>query len=276
MNASFYQEDGALLLPQGLCRGPWSYDHQHGGPPAALLCRALERWGEDSETWVLTRLTTDLFRPIPLRPCVVEVHPGRLGRRVQRLEGTLRIDGEILMSASALRVRRTHLDLPPPPPVLPDPTPSSCPRFSLDFFPWEEGYHQSFEGRLVRGTWGQGPLTLWTRLLADLVEGEAPSPWQRTVVIADAESGIAPPLDPASWWFLNPDLTLVLEREPLGPWIGLEAESRVSPIGTGVSESRLFDEVGTFGRSAQTLVVQPAPTPPVTRLAGPGPQAAGS
>jgi hypothetical protein len=36
--------DGARFVPTVLCRGPWSADAQHGGPPAALLARAVERF----------------------------------------------------------------------------------------------------------------------------------------------------------------------------------------------------------------------------------------
>jgi hypothetical protein len=255
---AYYERDGDTWIPSGLCRGPWSSEHLHGGPPAALLTRALERWGDDAGNWVLTRLTAEILRPIPFRPCKVEVTPRRLGRRVQRLGASLLVDGEPLLQISALRARRLDLDLPPAPGEdKPNPAPTSCPPFSFDFFPWEEGYHRSFDARLIGGTWGFGPVSLWTRLLVDVVAGESASPWQRVVAIADAESGIAPPLDPRRWAFLNPDLTVALHREPRGPWIGVAAQSRVDAQGTGLSESRLFDDAGTFGRAAQTLLVEP-------------------
>src|SRR5919108_4856364 len=47
MAASFYELDGARLLPTELTRGPWDPDAQHAGPPAALLGRAIERIGSE-------------------------------------------------------------------------------------------------------------------------------------------------------------------------------------------------------------------------------------
>ena len=40
--------------------------------------------------------------------------------------------------------------------------------------------------------------------------------------------------DPAAnrWAFINPDLTVYFERDPIGPWIALEAVTRLQPDGT--------------------------------------------
>ena len=39
MPGAFYEQDGDLLVPSELTRGPWDPDAQHAGPPAALLGR---------------------------------------------------------------------------------------------------------------------------------------------------------------------------------------------------------------------------------------------
>lgn len=258
---TYYEPDGGRFVPTGYCRGPWSYEHQHGGPPAALMVGLMEGWGEDASQWVIVRITNELFRPLPLKPCEVRVLPDRLNRRVQRLTATLEVDGETIMLMRALRMRRAALELPAVvPAAVPLPVrPEACPPFALDFFPWDEGYHRSFEGRHIEGTWGRGPLSLWTRLGVDVLPGQRPTPWQRVLTIADAESGIAPPLDPRRYWFLNPDLTVLLDREPEGEWIGIAAEARAHAVGTGVAEARIFDVRGTTGRSAQSLLVELAP-----------------
>src|SRR5206468_551060 len=47
MSEALFVLEGERFLPTELCRGPWSPDAQHGGPPAALLARAnLPPWGE--------------------------------------------------------------------------------------------------------------------------------------------------------------------------------------------------------------------------------------
>src|SRR3989442_1041655 len=49
MPDALFERDGARFVPSELCRGPWSPEAQHGGPPAALLARAAEPlppWGD--------------------------------------------------------------------------------------------------------------------------------------------------------------------------------------------------------------------------------------
>ena len=43
MSDAVFHLDGDLAVPSALARGPWSLDALHGGAPAALLARALER-----------------------------------------------------------------------------------------------------------------------------------------------------------------------------------------------------------------------------------------
>lgn len=262
IEGAYYQRDGDLYVPTAWCRGPWSYEHQHGGPPGALLAGLLQHWQEGRERWTLARVSFELYRPLPLAAARAEVQAVRLGQKVQRLEATLSFGGQVLMLARGLRIRRADLQFeavadagePPPPPP-----PERCPAFPFDIFPWEEGYHQSWEARSISGRWGREPVAVWSRLRGQVVAGEEPTGWQRVVAIADAESGLAPPLDPRRWWFLNPELWITLHREPEGPWVGLYSQSRVDTTGTGIAESRLFDLRGTVGRSAQSLVVEPAP-----------------
>jgi hypothetical protein len=56
---------------------------------------------------------------------------------------------------------------------------------------------------------------------------------------------------------VNPDLTVVLHRDPIGEWLGASSVSRWEPSGIGMSDSLLFDEHGPVGRAVQTLVITP-------------------
>ena len=55
--------------------------------------------------------------------------------------------------------------------------------------------------------------------------------------------------------FINPDLTLYIERDPVGDWIGLEARMIVATSGIGNAESVIFDRTGRVGRALQSLLV---------------------
>uniref|UniRef100_UPI0037C62A9D acyl-CoA thioesterase domain-containing protein n=1 Tax=Nocardioides terrisoli TaxID=3388267 RepID=UPI0037C62A9D len=68
--------------------GPWSRKAQHGGPPAALLGRALERL-EPQLDRVLGRFSMDLLGPVPVGPVSVEARVLRPGRSVSLREAVL-------------------------------------------------------------------------------------------------------------------------------------------------------------------------------------------
>lgn len=57
--------------------------------------------------------------------------------------------------------------------------------------------------------------------------------------------------------FINPDLTLYVDREPVGEWICLESQTRITAGGIGVAESVLYDERSRVGRATQALLIAP-------------------
>jgi hypothetical protein len=111
------------------------------------------------------------------------------------------------------------------------------------------------EWRALKGGFLEpGPATFWMRQVVPLVEGEDPSPLQRTLVIADVGNGISAVLDPRSHLFINVDLTVHLERMPEGEWVCVDAVTRPRPSGLGSAESELSDRRGRIGRGVQTLL----------------------
>ncbi|MFC6344665.1 acyl-CoA thioesterase domain-containing protein, partial [Nocardioides hankookensis] len=66
--------------------GPWSPDSQHGGPPAALLARAIEGLSDAR----IGRFTMELLGPVPVGPVAVSASVLRAGRSVQLLGAELR------------------------------------------------------------------------------------------------------------------------------------------------------------------------------------------
>lgn len=250
---AFFHRDGDRFVPTALCAGPWSAEHQHGGPPTALLAGALDRFGDPG--FFLARLTVELLRPVPMAPLRVVVAPVAQGRSVERVEARLLAGEGVVVTALGLRIRRAPVAVPDrPEPRLPGP--EGAPEAPFTFFPQEVAYHRAVEVRIVRGTWGDGPVTGWMRPRVPLVAGEVPRPWERVACVADAESGLCPPLAPERFAFPNPDLCITLDRPPAGEWVGLDARSTARPDGIGLAESALYDLDGPIGRSVQTLVVR--------------------
>jgi hypothetical protein len=254
--------DGRFVATQ-LGRGPWDPNALHGGAAAALLMRAFERLPAP-DGLNLARVTYEFVRPVPVGPIEVQAEIVRPGRRVQLLEGSISAAGVEVVRARALQVRRADLGEAngdgsgagtPDPPAPPAPDhgrpaelrPPHRPMFALD----------AIEILFVAGAWGQGPCTAWFRLLSPIVAGETPSPLQRLAAAGDFGNGTSATLSWDDYLFINPDLTLYIEREPVGEWIALESETRITDGGIGVAESVLFDERGRVGRATQALLVAP-------------------
>lgn len=257
MPQAFYLRDGDRLLATELTRGPWSATLQHGGPPAALLAGAIERADPDPDRFAVARLTFEFMRPVPIGAFEVRTNVLRAGRQAQRIEGSLLHDGVEVVRVHALRIRRAKVHLPPP----------RCPRrstpigpaglepFTFPFFRERVAYHTAVELRIARGIWGRGPTTAWARLRVPLIQGEPTSPLQALVTIADAGNGVCTVLDPRQYTFVNPDLSLFMDREPMGEWFALDARSTADTGGIGLAQSQLFDRDGELGRCLQCLVI---------------------
>lgn len=266
MTTALYRRDGERFVPSELTRGPWHPDAQHGGPPSALLARAIAGY-EDGERMFLTRLTVELLRPIPIAPVTIATAFERPGKRVQVVRASLLADGVEVARATALRIRRAQLALPPVPTlgVAPPHHREGRPRTDsmLRYADLPSFAYDGVEHRIVAGGFEiPGPATDWIRLRQPLVEGEPTAPLCRAVAAADFGNGVSSALSRSEGYsFINPDLTVYFHREPIGEWICLAAESHLSSIGVGVAESRLWDEAGSFGRSLQSLLIAHDPVP---------------
>ncbi|MCK6507456.1 thioesterase family protein [Myxococcota bacterium] len=255
--AFFLHQGGDRYLATSETRGPWDPRHQHGGPPCALLAGTLERFGAEASEYQLARLSFELLRPAPIGPVRVQVLAERMGRSVQRLRALLLAGDDLLIEARAIRIRQAPTGLPDEPAGEDWPDPDSLEPFTFPFFKTDQGYHMAVEGRIAFGAWGTTPIGFWARPRIPLVQGQATSPVEALVTLADAQSGMGVPADPDRYTFVNPDLTIYLERPPAPGWIGFDIRSVGGPLGAGLAESALRDARGTLGRSAQSLVVVP-------------------
>ena len=72
---------------------------------------------------------------------------------------------------------------------------------------------------------------------------------------ADSGNGVSVTLDWTRFLFINVDLSVYLERMPVGEWVCLDAVTRPQPNGIGVADTLLLDERGRIGRALQTLLI---------------------
>lgn len=243
-----------------LTRGPWDPQHQHAGPPIAMVCRAIESVARDHGLTHIGRLTANLLRPLPIAELEIEVTTDYSGRNAAHYSARLWGEGKELARFTALAQRENELTLPAeldghPLPQAPK-TPEDSPIQRMPFGRRLTGYADLVENRIASGTFFQGRCAAWFRLRRPLVEDETPSGYQRVAVAADSGNGISSLLDWARFSFVNSDLTVNLLRRPVGEWICVDARTLLAPNGCGLTESQLFDEAGLIGRATQSLAVR--------------------
>jgi hypothetical protein len=259
-DALYLPEGGGRFTPTELTRGPWNPDHQHAGPPSALLAHVLEA-AATIEGGQVARMAVDILGPVPLAgPLHASASVLRGGRRIEQLEATLTAaDGRPCMRARAWRLRAEAVPLPDgvvdvaPPPPGPHDLPGA-PRPS--FWTHDVAYADALEWRFVRGDFElPGPATCWTRMAFPLVAGEPTTPLEHLLVMADAASGISSVLDWKRFAFANVDFSVALERPPETEWLAMEGRTTIGDRGAGLCVGTLSDERGRLGVSTQALFV---------------------
>ncbi|HEX3978939.1 MAG TPA: thioesterase family protein [Solirubrobacteraceae bacterium] len=264
-----FVQDGDRFQATDLALGPWYPGALHGGAPAALLVHVIRRHVAEAGLR-LARITYEFVRPVPRAALTVTVEVVRPGRRVTLLDAVLR-DGEgaEVTRARALLVRPSEVDPPAPPLGEPALGPTDGPPFPGP----EQGVRNDWEGRqgrgfatdameirFVKGRFLEpGEAIAWFRLRCRLVGGEPVHPLESVAAASDFGNGIAAVLDWDEYLFINPDLTLYVERPPVDEWVALESQTRIQAGSVGVAESVIWDRRGRIGHAIQSLVVGPRP-----------------
>ena len=253
----FYRADGpSTFVSTHSTAGPWGPGSQHGGPPAALLTRAIEHLDRDGADRVVGRFTMELLGPVPVGPLRIEASVVRPGRTVEMCEATAYdVSRDRPCARATAWLFPAHTDGPaqddePRPHGPSDGVPKAPPAS------WSGGYLDAVDWRWINGAVTEpGPGLVWMRPTVELVGGEPMSPVQRLMTCVDSASGVSAALDPNVWGFLNTELTVHVLRPPVGDWVCLDAETTLGPGSIGIASSRVYDVHGLVARSAQALLV---------------------
>ena len=255
---SYFHEIDGVFVGNDPARGPWSAGHCHAGPVTGLAARAAETAVSPGK--VMTRLTVDVLRPLPLDGLRVTAELTRETRTLATTRVQVEaLDGTICMTGTSMHLARKELGEVPTAQV-------PAPRFDEA----EPGPSLLVGGLHDRPSFGQfidvayppgvsrapGPKAVWMRVPA-LLEGEAPSPIQSICPLADCGNGISWNAVPGVMGFMNTDLTLQIHREPVSDWMASTSVSHWQGNGVGMSQSVLFDTEGPVGVALQTLVLHP-------------------
>jgi hypothetical protein len=260
-DAAVFTPDGEALVPSIHARGPWDAGSMHGGAPAALLARAIQRL-DTPVPMRCVRLAFAFPSAVPLAPVIPTARITRAGKRLALVEATLRTAdaGVEVLRATGTLLRIGDVALPPAPaePRVPGPETGRVAAWAGG--DETAGFHlTAIELRFARGDWGHGPALGWFRLRLPLVAGEDATPLQRAVAFSDFGNGLSRVLDFHTHLFVNTDLTVHLHREPVGEWVALDARTDLDRTGAGQATSVLHDEHGRLGVAAQSLFVDARP-----------------
>lgn len=258
MTDSFFTtEDQQWFKPTIHTRGPWDINSCHAGPPTGLIARAMEQLIPDKR---LIRLSVDLLRPIPFEGFSIAASTARDGRSVATTTATLLDkDGRVMVSASGLHMIEQTPEYAYPTHSGSIGTPSDA---APGPFPIQTLHDQpAFNGTGVEMRYPEGqnkepgPTIAWMKTVP-LLENEQASPFQRICPLADCGNAFGRNADPAEVSFINPDLTIVLHRDPVGEWLGSQSVGYWEPTGQGLADALLFDENGVVGRAMQTVLLK--------------------
>ena len=228
---------------------------QHGGPPSALLARAVEATTPRADMFV-TRLTVEILGAIPVGELLLTSRVARPGRSVELGEASLSGGGREVAKATAWRVRRSEGVAVPTRAVRPPALPPTTQELIREG--WVDGYLSAMEWRFATGGLTvPSPAAAWARMRVPLVPDEEPSPLQRVMALADSGNGASSELDLARWHFINPELTVHLHRDAIGEWVCIDATTAITDGGVGLATSVLSDTTGPIGVGAQSLLVAP-------------------
>jgi hypothetical protein len=251
---ALFVRDGDGYVADPACDGPWAEGALHGGAPAALLAHVLTGAMAGSGLR-LARLTCEFVRPAPRGPLTVRWETVRGGRRVTLLDASLRDrDATEVTRARALFLApaQLHADAGEPP-SFPGPEAGSEQDWPLGRPTFAK---EGMRLRFVEGRFREvGPATCWFALRAPLIAGEPALPVDCLAAAADFGNGIASVLSWDAHTFINPDLSVFVERDPVDEWVALRSVMRVREGSVALAESELWDRRGRIGRAVQTLLV---------------------
>lgn len=258
MTAFLKLDDTHVYIGQDPTRGPWSTEHCHAGPPAGAIARSVEIVaGRDK---LLTRLTLDLIRPIPIAGFRVDVEMRREGRKVSTAAAVLSdLNGKPCVTATAMLIAPSEEHAMPTAPVIPLKVADAAP----GLFPVRKAMHgepafgQFVEIRYPEGeTADPGPTKMWMKT-GPLIDGEVPSSFQRICPLADSGNAVSPNALMQEVGFVNPDLTIVAHRQTQADWLLTDTISHWRPNGIGLAEARISDDDGPVATALQSLLLTP-------------------
>ncbi len=264
---ALFVRDGDCFIPNEIAASVWSSKTIHGGASSALMVATMEdRFSSDDMQ--LSRLTVDLFRPVPMAPLRVLCKTIRDGKRIKIFDVSLYNEDLEVGRASGLILQKNAVEIPEY--AQNDVTlPEEIERaFSQTEIVGLSGVERMIKGGAITGlralillkpvflNIGIGHGCSWVKLPINVVEGRENSPLLNVAVLADFANGFSQVRLSDEVGFINADLTINLYRMPVSEWLCVDATAYPQTTGLAMVDTLLYDEQGAIGRVSQSNLVQ--------------------
>lgn len=269
----FFEKDSSnksTYHPTVSARGPWDPNSLHGRVISGLIAYEVEtNYSDASElkNFQVTRLTVDLFRPPPMSPLFTVGEVIRSGRRIKVIDVRISTDfhdrgiteiarGRVVMLRRSENPPGSIWSPPPwnlkPPnedhPPLNDTSSDSGSNLPM----WQTVEAGQNSGGQYSSSVDNQELPVrklaWIRETHSFISGERTSPLVCVAQVADVANPFANS-GTKGLNYINADVSLYLQRNPVGSWIGTEAFYHDAYDGVAVGTIALYDRQGRIGTS---------------------------
>ena len=268
-------QNSSMYYPTQSSKGPWAPNSMHGRVIAGLIAHEVETKHcnqQELEDMQVARMTFDLFKQAPMAPLSTSSEIIRVGRRIKVIDvcvNSITPQDQLTEVARGrvLMLRKSHT---------PDNVIWSPPEWDIDVSPPDIHSHgisslgpspkigsplwetvEIKQPRSVKSSESipDGPRRAWIRENRNLIDNYPLTQLVRVGLAADianpyANSGSSG-LD-----FINADISLFLERMPIGEWIGVEGFYHGSCDGVSIGTVALYDQSGRIGQSTVSGLYQ--------------------
>ena len=274
MPRSFFIKDPSdqtKFHPTQYARGPWDKNSLHGRVISGLIAYEAESNHLDTEEDAqlqVSRITVDLFRQAPMDILKTESIVIRSGRRIKVVEVNVKADipnrgmsvvarGNIVMLKKTTNPEGSIWSPPSwtsvaPMDNQPEPVHTPCIDSEKPMPIWQTINADTTKSAIDKENKitydSNSPKMAWIRETHQLIDGEIPSPLVRVAQVADVANPFANS-GTHGLNYINADITLYLQRNPEGQWIGTETSYHGASNGVSVGTIALYDKFGRIGTS---------------------------
>ncbi|MFL2804265.1 MAG: acyl-CoA thioesterase domain-containing protein [Dehalococcoidia bacterium] len=276
-NKSFFVRDESnpdILHPTPSAVGPWDPSMMHGRVLCGLVVHGAEQLlssNDELDFYQAVRVTVDMFRFPVMKPLKILSEVVRDGKRIKVIEVHVMSinDDQLIEIVKGSVVWLLKTDDTKGKVWMPDEWQFSSPNEDMPFLDektldnpghqnpiWETlDAETGRQFNLSHQTEKIGAKTAWIRETHEFIENENTSSLLRVAQIADYANPLAN-LSNVGLEYINVDVTLYLQRNPIGSWIGVETLYHGASKGVSVGSMNIYDSNGRIGMSTVAGLAQ--------------------